>query len=201
MKKILLSAMAVAVMAVVSCNQSEPETTANDGADTTIYVADAAATVVNWRGEVVGVYGHEGTINLQSGEVMVADSQLIGGKFTIDMKTIMPTDSGYSAENTKEDLIAHLAQSDFFATDSFPTATFVIKSVSGNTATGDLTVRGITSEETLNIEAMSISDTQVNMSGKLVFDRQKYNVKWVHYMKDMVLSDDITIKFNVTAKK
>jgi polyisoprenoid-binding protein YceI len=203
MKKIFLSVFALASLAVVSCGGgAETEVTETPVADTTVYVADAAASMVNWRGEVAGVYGHEGNINLQSGEVMVSDSQVIGGQFVIDMKTIQPTDSAsYNEENSMADLVAHLAQADFFATDSFPTAMFVIKSINGNTATGDLTVRGITNEETLNIETMNITDTDVNMAGTLVFNRQKYNVKWVHYMKDMVLSDDIAIKFNVTAKK
>ena len=204
MKKVLLSTFALAALTMVSCGGGETENTEQTVAvaDTTTYMADPTASMVNWRGEVAGVYGHEGIINLQKGEVMVSDSQLIGGMFIIDMLTIQPTDSAsYNEENKMEDLVGHLAQDDFFASDRFPTATFVIKSVNGNTITGDLTVRDKTNEETINIESMEMTDTGMNMVGTLVFDRQKYDVKWVHYMKDMVLSDDIAIKFNVVASK
>lgn len=203
MKKVFLSVLTLAAVTLVSCGGGETEVTeVINVVDTTTFTVNTAESVVNWRGEVAGVYGHEGVINLQKGEVMVSDSQLIGGTFVIDMKTIQPTDSAsYNEKNKMEDLVAHLAQDDFFASDRFPTSTFVIKSVSGKTITGDLTVRDKTSEETLNIESMDMTDDGINMTGTLVFDRQKYDVKWVHYMKDMVLSDDIAIKFNVVAKK
>ena len=38
-------------------------------------------------------------------------------------------------------------------------------------------------------------------SGVLVFDRQKYDVKWEHYVEDYVLSDDIEIKLEIVASK
>jgi len=204
MKKVLLSTFALAALTMVSCGSGETENTEETTTvvETATYTADPAASVVNWRGEVAGVYGHEGVINLKSGEVIVTDGQITGGTFTIDMLTIQPTDSAsYNEQNKMEDLVNHLAQDDFFASDRFPTSTFVIKSVNGNTITGDLTVRDKTNEETLNIESIDMTDTGMNMTGTLVFDRQKYDVKWVHYMKDMVLSDDIAIKFNVVANK
>ena len=36
---------------------------------------------------------------------------------------------------------------------------------------------------------------------KTSFDRQKYNVAWVHFMKDVLLADDIALELVVTAKK
>jgi polyisoprenoid-binding protein YceI len=207
MKKVLLSAFALAALTIVSCGGGENETTEEtpmETVETTTYNADLAATTVNWRGEVAGVYGHDGYVNLKSGSVEVAGGQVVGGTFTVDMTAFYPTDSasyGTDEGSRISDLQGHLTQDDFFASERFPTSTFVIKSVNGNTITGDLTIRDKTNEETLNIESMDMTDAGMNMTGTLVFNRQKYDVKWVHYMKDMVLSDDIAIKFNVVATK
>jgi len=41
----------------------------------------------------------------------------------------------------------------------------------------------------------------MSATGKLVFDRQKYEVKWAHYLKDVVLKDEIDLTFNLVASK
>ena len=209
MKKTILGAFALASMALVSCGEGETTETNNQEAatepevvETVTYMADAGNSDVNWKGEVVGVYGHEGIIEMKSGEVMVEGDQIVGGNFVIDMTTIWPTDSAsYSEENPAEKLVGHLGTDDFFSVDQFPTSSFEIKSVNGNEITGDLTVKGQTHEETLEVENIEMTDDGMMMSGKLVFDRQKYGVSWEHYVKDYVLSDDIVITYNLVAKK
>lgn len=204
MKKVFLSILAGSALLVTSCgggNEAEETTTeTTEVAEAMTYTADVAASTVNWRGDVIGVYGHEGTINLSRGSVMVAGDQIVGGEFVIDMNTITPTDSGYTEESPAEKLVAHLGTDDFFSVAEFPTASFNIKSVNGKQVVGDLTVKGQTHEETLDVETMELTAEGMTMSGKLVFDRQKYGVSWKHYVKDYVLSDDIVIKFAVVAK-
>lgn len=212
MKKVILSAFTLASVALVSCGGGETtETNTTDEAatnsevvETVTYVADASNSDVNWKGEVVGVYGHEGIIEMQSGEVMVEGDQIVGGTFVIDMNTIWPTDSAsYKDEEGRRatDLVGHLSTDDFFSIDEYPTSTFVIKSVDGNTITGDLTVKGQTHEETLEVDSLEMTEDGMMMSGTLVFDRQKYGVSWEHFVKDYVLSDDIVVMYNVVAKK
>ena len=46
---------------------------------------------------------------------------------------------------------------------------------------------------------MTVSESGVTFTGTLVFDRQKHGVSWKHFVKDYVLSDDITITFTVVA--
>lgn len=163
------------------------------------YTADTAASTIIWEGNMVGVYKHSGTLNLTEGSFTVKGLQVTGGSFTATLKSINPTDSNYSAEHPKSGLVGHLSSAEFFAVDSFPTTTFVIKSVSGNTATGDLTLRGKTNEETVtNITVDTVGG--VKASGKLVFDRQKYNVAY-KAAGDKVLSNDITLDITLVAKK
>jgi len=147
------------------------------------------------------MYSHNGLINLSEGSLSLSDGKLAGGSFVVDLKTINPLDSGYSAEHPKEGLIGHLAAPDFFASDSFPTAKFVVKSVEGTTAIGDLTVRGVTNEEKVTDIVLTTDETSATASGKLVFNRQKYGVAYKSTMKDMVLSDDIELAISLVGKK
>jgi len=163
------------------------------------YTADTAVSTIIWEGNMVGVYKHSGTLNLSAGSFTVKGLQVTGGSFTATLKSINPTDSNYSAEHPKSGLVGHLGSAEFFAVDSFPTTTFVIKSVSGNTATGDLTLRGKTNEETVtNITVDTVGG--VKATGKLVFDRQKYNVAY-KAAGDKILSNDITLDITLVAKK
>ncbi len=204
MKKGIFSAFALASLFLVACGEGETEVVETPVVEAVTYTADAANTKVNWKGEVAGVYGHEGFVNLKSGTVVVEGDKLVGGEFVIDMTGIFPTDSAsYKDEDGRRasDLVGHLATEDFFASATYPTSTFVVTAVNGNTVTGNLTVRNKTNVETLELSQFNVTETGVTMVGKLVFDRQKYDVAWVHFMKDMVLSDDIQIGFNLVAAK
>lgn len=167
------------------------------------YALDTEGTKVMWRGEVAGVYGHEGMINVAEGAVAVKGETITGGSIVIDMTSIMPTDSAsYKDEDGRRasDLVGHLTTGDFFLVEEFPTASFVIKSHTGNQLVGDLTVRGTTKEVSATISSMEVSNEGLSATADLVFNRQDFGVSWVHYMKDMVLSDDITLKIEVVGK-
>lgn len=207
MKLKTLSIFALSALFLAACSGTEPtETTETaeevETVETVTYVANTSDSQINWRGEVAGVYGHDGYVNLQSGTLDVMGDAIVGGEFVVDMTNIIPTDSAsFKDEDGRRitDLQGHLTTDDFFATEMYPTSKFVITSVEGNKVTGDLTVRDKTHSETLNVESMEITDNGLNMTGTLVFDRQKYDVAWVHFMKDMVLSDDIALKINLVA--
>jgi len=120
------------------------------------------------------------------------------------MLSIMPTDDGTFKDQDGgrlEDLKGHLTTEDFFATETYPTSKFVITNVDGNTVTGDLTIRDKTSEESFEISSLEKTEGGVTLSGSITFDRQKYDVAWVHYMQDMILSDDIVLNITVEATK
>ncbi len=202
--KSLFIALVAASVALYSCSPSEKpaDTSAVDSTATATYSVLVDSSSVNWKGTMVGMYSHYGTIKLASGSITTTGGKLSGGTFTVDLKTINPLDSGYSKEHPRDGLIGHLAAPDFFASDSFPTATFVIKSVEGTTATGDLTLRGKTNEEKVtDIVVTSADSSTITASGKLVFNRQKYGVAYKATMKDMVLSDDIEIAVALVGKK
>ncbi len=63
--------------------------------------------------------------------------------------TIIP--SSINTKNEARD--NHLKSGDFFGTDEFDKITFVTKSITENKVVGDLTIKGITNEETFNVNS------------------------------------------------
>ena len=209
MKLNVLYAVAFSATALFACGNAGTETTEATTEEVAVvesvnYTADTEASMVNWRGEVAGVYGHDGFVKLKSGSLTVAGDAITGGEFVIDMTNIVPTDSAsYKDEDGSRitDLQGHLSTEDFFATETYPTASFTITKVEGNMVTGNLTIRDKTNEETIEIASTDMTDSGVSITGKMVFNRQNYDVAWVHFMKDMVLSDDIALNITLVATK
>lgn len=210
---VALTAIA-AVMSLVACGPSQAELDAEKAkreADSLAMVAaaehhytvDAANSTVKWAAKVTGPapYGHHGTIAMNSGSFSVKGGQIASGTFEVNMKSITPQDSAYqpegSKQGTKTQLIAHLSTPDFFNVDTFPTATFKVTGMEGNTVTGDLTLRGKTNSEKVTDIVITEENGVAKATGKLVFDRQKYGVAWKHFLKDAILQDNIELSISL----
>ncbi|HTF82745.1 MAG TPA: YceI family protein [Cytophagales bacterium] len=209
--KILAFATLIA-LAFSACKDNN--TTETKGSDTTkvtvdtakkeeTYKVDVDSSNVTWHGEVVGgAYFHDGSVKITEGTLGLNGEAISSGNFTVDLRSIKPTDKNYSGKDkTPENLVKHLTTADFFATDSFPSATFVVKSAQGNTLIGDLTVRGRTNEEKVTDVVITKTADAVKATGKLVFNRQKYGVSYKSNLKDVVLADDITLNISLKATK
>ena len=112
---ILASAFAFGTIAFTSCSETPapPAVVDNTPAilkgDATLNV-DLAASKLNWKGDMLGLYAHEGLINLTNGSVILKDGKISGGTFTIDMNTIQPTDNGYDdGDNSKANFLGNLS--------------------------------------------------------------------------------------------
>lgn len=199
----LLIGTASAMIALASCGTPETPTPAAPTSDTSnapevVYNMDTATSAVDWEGTMVGVKSHTGTLHFTTGELTEKGGALVGGSFTVDMRSYTFTDTNYakpgSKQGTRQNLMGHLMSPDFFAVDSFPTAQFTITSVSGNTATGDMTIRGHKNTEKVENISISADGKTIQATGDLTFNRQKYGVSWSSPMKDAVLSNDIVLK-------
>lgn len=205
-----------AVLSIVACGPSEAEIQAakdkatKDSLDALAsmektYTVDVATSKVNWTGTMLGIKNHNGDLNFTEGSFTTKGGQLSGGSFVVDMKSYVLNDTNYAPDGSKQGtramLMGHLMSPDFFAVDSFPTATLKITSVNGNTAAADLTVRGRTNSENItDIVLTPNADGTISGTGKLVFNRQKYGVAWSSGSKDAVLNDDIELVVNLTGK-
>lgn len=210
MKLVKLSiATLLAGMFLASCGgetkttEEQTNTTTDTPEVSATFNVDTESSEVAWKGEVAGVYGHSGVIDISEGTVVVENGAITGGEFVIDMTTITPTDSSYeyNEKSNPENLKAHLSNGDFFLVDSFPTAKFVITSTEAGKVTGDLTIRDKTQSETFAISSLEITEEGVSAKASLTFNRQDYGVAWVHYMKDMILSNEIPLEITLVAKK
>ncbi len=212
----LLSIVALAATFLVACGPSEAEIlaakekvtadslTALASMERTVAI-DMASSKVNWTGTMLGIKSHNGNVALSEAKLTVKGPTVTGGSFTVDLGSITATDAAYAPDDAKEGtramLLGHLASADFFDVANHPAAMFNITSVEGNTATGNLTIRGITNEEKITDIVVTEADGAITATGKLSFDRQKYGVTWSSGSKDAVLNDkielDITLNGNL----
>ena len=201
---ILMAAGLVSASALVSCGGQVNEAAA-EGNDNSAESAEVKnnqvktdASSLIWKGTMLGVYSHEGSIDIAEGSLETTGDKVTGGSFTVDLNTIKPTDENYdpAQDRSPEKLVGHLQSPDFFDVASFPTAKFVITGSNGNTVTGNLTIRGITHEET--IQNVIYDEASQTWTGNLTFDRKKYDVSWDSQMKEMVLSNDIELKISLS---
>ncbi|MBF9239300.1 YceI family protein [Hymenobacter sp. BT683] len=154
---------------------------------------------------------HNGTIQFQSGQVLVKGSQIVGGTFTVDMASMKVEDITSAESNAK--LVGHLKSEDFFAVEKNPTATFVITSVkplkgdaSGNNATitGNLTIKGKTNPLSFPAK-IGVKSGIAAASGTATVDRTKYDIRYrsksfFESIGDKAIDDTFTLTFNVIAK-
>lgn len=174
------------------------------------YQVQPQLSTIGWVGKKV-TGQHNGTIQFQSGQVLVKGSQIAGGTFVVDMASIKNTDLTDAETNGK--LLGHLKSDDFFSVEKNPTATFAITSVktlkgdaAGNNATitGNLTIKGKTNP--LSFPArVGVKNGVAAASGTATVDRTKYDIRYgsksfFESIGDKAIDDNFTLTFNVIAK-
>lgn len=214
MKMLSLSALSVAAtFFVVGCQQNPGGTEAEVGAAQE--VDDVSASAISYQLDTTDSdltwYGfkptgrHNGTINIDDGKLSIANGEVVGGSFTVDMNEIEVLD--LEGED-KQKLTGHLKSPDFFAVEEHPTAEFVITevvsysegSVEEDTSrldvvvndeevseykidnpthaiTGNLTMRDTTLSLTFPAK-VNVTDDQITAEAKFNIDRTKWNVSY-----------------------
>lgn len=163
---------------------------------------------IEWRAEKI-TGSHEGLISLKNGEIQVEDNQVVGGKFIVDMTTIKVTDiEGNSAEKLR----GHLNSPDFFNTEKFTEASFVITKVVNSKANegfnveinGDLTIKGQTHPVSFPAK-IELAKDKFAAYGEITIDRTKYDIKYgsssfFDNLGDRAIYDEFTLKVSLGAK-
>lgn len=176
--------------------------------DVTLNV-DVAASKVEWTG-AKPTGQHHGTINISEGNLMLTDGNIVGGKFTIDMNSIVDLDLTSAEDNGK--LVGHLKSPDFFDAAKYPSAVFEITSVeavSGNAdvthnITGNLTMKEITKSVTFPANVVIEVDKLMATTPEFIIDRSKWNVQYgsrtfFNDLKDKFINDEIALKISLSA--
>ena len=213
MKKIIL-AVAIGFMAI-SCKVDSKNKVETSDAKEVVTTSkseslkvDITASSLNWKGyKPTGE--HFGTIGIAEGLLSLTEGKLVGGTFTINMKSIvdkdMEADNEYNAK-----LVKHLSSADFFEVDKFPTASFEITNVSDNegklSVSGNLTVKGISKNITFPATLSNNGIVTILKSDPFKVDRTEFGIqfkstKLADIIKEKSIDDLFEISFEVKATK
>ncbi|MEO6283150.1 MAG: YceI family protein [Dyadobacter sp.] len=147
--------------------------------ETQTFAVDGSKSNIDWTGKKV-TGAHNGSIDIKAGKLTLQDGKLSGGNFVIDTTSIKILDITDPATNAQ--FAGHLFSEDFFSTERFTEATFVMTSTDQQNAdnyliTGDLTIKGITHPVSFPAK-VHFSEGSVTASGKILVDRTRYEMKF-----------------------
>ncbi len=171
-------------------------------------VADASATVIDWKGDKIVGSEHVGTIDLKSGWLSVDGNVITGGEFIVDMSSIKNSD--VKDEKMRERLVGHLKSDDFFGVETYPHSKLVITG-STRTSDGKLLVKGsLTIKEATHPVEFTVTESKsgdaLTYTAPLTFDRSLYNVrfgsgKFFANLGDNTINDDIKLTVKLVVKE
>ena len=211
MKKIFMAVVVLAAVAT-ACKGEKKEAVETKEAEkiavkvATINNVDTASSVLTWKG-TKPTGAHDGVVSLQSGLLVVDNGTVTQGEFVIDMNTIVNKDLAGSDGAGK--LEGHLKGEDFFDVAKYPTAKFVITSVTeaeGKLAvTGNLTVKDVTKSITIPATVSAEGGVTTFTSDKFMVNRADFNVKYgsksfFDNLKDRFIDDLMEMSFVVKTK-
>ncbi|NGM66899.1 YceI family protein [Sphingobacterium sp. SGR-19] len=226
MKK--LSALTiVAALALAACggnsNADKVQTSTAQEVATergTVFHLDPANSSIKWKAYHKGGFDPRfGTLDSE-GSLTLENDTIASGKFTIDMNSLRTdenaVDVAKTGGKTAADLDGHLKNEDFFEVEKYPTAKLDITSVrpfdpakdksvladATNIISGNLTIK----EKTVNVSfpaKVSIQENSVNVQSKFSINRQDWGLTYGTDgdPKDWMISQEVDLEFDITAKK
>ena len=210
MKKVILLVVVFATVLTAFTGIKKEKTTVNDAVaiENSVVVnnVNLEASVLTWKGSKP-TGSHNGTVALQSGDLVVENGTLTQGVFVVDMNTITNTDMAGSDGAAK--IEGHLKAADFFDVAQYPTSKFVITSVVEEEGkllvTGNLTIKAITKSITIPASLSTEDGISTFKSDVFTIDRTDFNVKYgsksfFDGLKDKFINDLVEMSFEVVTK-
>ena len=211
-KTTILTLVGAIALTFTACKSAPDSDEAKTGDAKEVSITEGAATVaintteskLEWIGTKLSAY-HSGTVNIKSGDLQLKDGSLTGGKFIIDMPTMI---SLKDDEGSNGKLTGHLMSPDFFDVAKFPEAKFEITGVKAYTGaqaaggdaaeiseytvadpnamvSGNLTIKDVTK----NIEfpaKISVNNSGVEAVAKFNIDRKLWNITYPGMPDDLI---------------
>ncbi len=171
------------------------------------YQVIAEESQLMWTGQNITGFKHVGTVGVKRGQIEFDLNGIASATIIADMTQLDETNMEDEGKESK--LIDHLKSDDFFNVEEYPEAKFVFTSQedlgTGMNASGNFTVRGITQEEVAKVIVTKSGEEHVVITGTMIFDRTKYNVrygsgKFFDNLGDDLIKDKITLKMKLKAK-
>ena len=195
---------ALAMLFMVACTQAPdsdnattaeaqevvPNTTSSES-----WAVDLGNSKVVWVGTKVSGY-HSGPIQIKSGELMVQNGSLTGGKFVLDLTTLTATGPKGTDEASNVKLTAHLKSAEFFDIANYPEATFEITGVTPYSGTSEPAV--VQDDNKLEeISEYRVSNPTHTISGNLTIKNITKNIQFPAQITVTENSVDAISKFNI----
>lgn len=157
---------------------------------------DIELSKIHWKGtKMRGLGKHEGEIKLKNGYFLIEESNIVGGKFRIDMNTINVTDIPKHETIPIKNLNNHLKSDDFFAVSKYPFASFEIETINSSEISGNLTIRGISKKIQVQSNSIQIQD-KFKLTTTFTINRFEWNIGYTGSWIDKTLVDK-NIQFTV----
>jgi len=199
MKKTTIFTLVGAIaLTFTACKNAPDSDEAKTGDAKEVSITEGAATVainttdskVEWIGTKLSTY-HSGTVNIKSGDLQLKDGVIAGGKFVMDMPTLI---SLKDDATTNGKLTGHLLSPDFFDVATYPESTFEITGVkpfTGATATGG---------DQAEISEYTVTDPNFMVSGNLKIKDVTKNIEFPAKITVNNNGVDAVAKFNIDRK-
>ncbi len=157
---------------------------------------DTAKSVIKWKGSNLFKFNqHYGTVKFSSGEISMNEDGISGGKFVVDMNSIMNTDGKYN-----EMLVSHLKHQDFFDVEKHPEAKLEIRQIKhGDNGQIEidalLTIKGISRPIKFS-STWEKGPNETMLKSKFIIDRTRWGISYeskgiIGSVKDDIISDAI----------
>lgn len=173
---------------------------------TAVLPVNLEQSAVRWRGtKFWGLGKHEGIVRVAAGHLCVSGDSVVGGQVEVDMRTIEVTDIPADDPIPRNRLRDHLLGDDFFATSTYPTARFTLRSVTRDNrhlyrVAGELTVRGTTHPIRFYARGWTVTAGAVRAEARLEIARHQWGVSYRgSTIKDDLVDDTFWLELTVVA--
>ena len=127
---------------------------------------------------------------------------------TLAETSVRAVASAASVSTNQADRDGHLRSADFFDVETYPELTFVSTSVSSDSMTGDLTIKGVTRSVTFDLEFDGVQadpwgNTKAGFTATTAINRSDWGLTWNAAIEGggVLVSDKITITLEVELLK
>lgn len=215
-----LAAIIGLFLIITSCNQAPKGDEAKisdkqEAADASgfTFAVDTSNSKVRFTGHGVGK-NHPGNFRLTDGQVSVANNQISGGKFRINIKSMEVEEKGDMFQNK---LKPHLLSGDFFDADKFGTATFEITSVepykpnqndtslvegANYTVSGNFKLKDVTKNISFPAR-IELDDNTLKAKANFDIDRRQWQMNYGNdkTLGDKFISETVNIELDLQAQR
>lgn len=179
---------------------------------------------IAWVGTKVTGY-HSGSVPLKSGEIIVNNGEVTGGKFVMDVNNMNVSGPNPKDTGSNNKLLGHLKSADFFEVTKYPEGTFELTGVQPykgdaikdsaderqkdiskykvlnptHLVSGNLTLKGVTK----NIEfpaSITVSGNTAEATAKFNIDRKQWGIVYTGKSDDLI-RDEIHLGIFIKATK